>query len=180
MTRIAIQGICGSYSEAAAVSFAGDGAAIIECTSFEQTFRTLAKRESEFAVVPVENMIVGRIEEPLRLLEAGRHRVVDEQLMKVEHVLAGTPDAVFDELVAVRSHVEALKQCRNFFATYPHLTRVIGADTASSVRRVVESGDQRTAAICSGRAAEIYGAKIIRQNIADNIENWTKFYLISN
>jgi prephenate dehydratase len=95
-------------------------------------------------------------------------------------VLAGTPDANIEQLVSVRSHVEALKQCRKFLSTHPNLTPVIGTDTASSVRRIVGEADPASSAICSRRAAELYGAKILRENIADDIDNWTTFCLIGN
>jgi chorismate mutase/prephenate dehydratase len=98
----------------------------------------------------------------------------------VQHVLAGTTDANFDDLVSVRSHVEALKQCGRFLATHPHLKQVIGADTASSIKRIVEESNPTHAAIGSRRAAELYGAKILREDIADDIDNWTTFYVIGN
>ena len=55
---------------------------------------------------------------------------------------------------------------------------VTGTDTASSVRRIVAEGDKKTAAIGSRRACEMYGGKILRENIADDAENITYFYLV--
>ena len=180
MTRVAIQGVKGSYSEEAVRQLLGDEASILECLDFDETFAALRSGDADSAVVPVMNKIVGEIRRPVELLGAGSFRVLDKLPLRVQHVLAGTTDANFDDLVSVRSHVEALKQCGRFLATHPNLTQVIGADTASSIKRIVEESNPTHAAIGSRRAAELYGAKILREDIADDIDNWTTFYVIGN
>ena len=178
--RVAIQGISGSYSEEAARRLLGDDVRVLECTDFDETFAAIRDGSADNAVVPVENKIVGEIRRPLDLLQAGGYRILDRLPLKVQHVLAGTPDAEIDRLVSVRSHVEALKQCRRFLTTHLNLKQIIGADTASSIRRIVDEANPTHAAIGSRRAAELYGAKILAENIADDTDNWTTFYLIAN
>lgn len=180
MTRVAIQGISGSYSEEAARRILGDQVSIIECADFDATFDAVRIGTAENAVVPVENKIVGEIRKPLDLLHKGGYRILDKLPLKVQHVLAGTADAEIERLVSVRSHVEALKQCRQFLSNHSHLEQIIGADTASSIRRIVEEANPAHAAIGSRRAAELYGARILAENIADDSDNWTTFYLIAN
>lgn len=180
MTSVAIQGIRGSYSEEAAFTLVGEGVDIVECMTFEEMFGRLRDNAVELAVVPVENRIVGEIRSTTELLTQSGARVVNELPLPIRHVLVGTQDAEFEMLESARSHIEALKQCREFFARHPHLEQVIEADTAGSVRRIVEENNPSHGAIGSRRAAEIYGAKILCENIADDSENWTKFYLISN
>jgi prephenate dehydratase len=180
MSLAAIQGVKGSYSEEATYRILSADTAIIECVDFEETFRAAVSRKAEFAVVPVKNKIVGEIEATMSLIRKHSLRILDELPLKVCHVLAGTADASLDDLRTVRSHVEALKQCRRFLSGRPNLAQVIGADTASSIRRTVEEGNAHNAAIGSRRAAEMYGAKVLAEDIADDIENWTTFYLLGN
>ena len=180
MTRVAIQGVTGSYSEEAVRRLFGREASIVECRDFDETFAAVRQRDADNAVVPVMNKIIGVIRRPMQLLDEGRFKVLEKLPLKVRHVLVGTTDAKFEDLVSVRSHVEALKQCRRFLANNLKLTQVIGADTASSVKRVVAERDPTHAAIGSRRAAEIYGAKILCEDIADDVDNWTTFYLIGN
>lgn len=180
MTLTAIQGVRGSYSEEATIRILGPSADILECRDFEETFAALSAKRADFAVVPVRNKIVGDIEAAVSLLQSNRMRVLDELPLKVQHVLAGTSGARFEDLQTVRSHIEALKQCRRFLSANPQLTQVVGADTASSVRRIVEEGNSVNAAIGSRRAAEMYGATIIMEDIADDLDNWTTFYLLGN
>lgn len=180
MSLAAIQGVKGSYSEEATHRILGADAEIIECVDFESTFRAAVSRKAEFAVVPVRNKIVGEIEATMSLIRHSSLRILDELPLQVCHVLAGTSGASLNGLKTVRSHVEALKQCRRFLSAHTGLTQMVGADTASSIRRIVDEGVAENAAIGSRRAAEMYGAKILAEDIADDLENWTTFYLLGN
>jgi chorismate mutase / prephenate dehydratase len=180
MTRVAIQGVKGSYSEEAASEILGNEVSLLECDNFDAAFAAVRSGDADNAVIPVENKIVGPIAGTIDLLRAGDWRIIERLALRVRHVLAGVPEARFEGLSSVRSHIEALKQCRTFLTANPQLTQLIGSDTASSVRRVVEENDRTSAAICSPRAAELYQAEILRENVADDIDNWTIFYLIGN
>lgn len=180
MTKVAIQGIRGSYSEEAVRQIFGDAASIVECLDFTETFASLQQGTAQNAVVPVVNKIVGEIAHPIELLREGRFEILEKISLKVRHVIAGTPDATMQGLVSVRSHVEALRQCRRFLDRHPHLEQIIGSDTASSIKRTVEEADPANAAIGSRRAAELYGAKVLCEEVADDVDNWTTFYLIGN
>lgn len=178
MTRVAIQGVQGSYSEGAVRELFGAAATLVECGSFEETFDAVRSGSAENAVVPVENKIVGEIRRPVELMRGGTFRVLDMLSLRVQHVLVGTTMSEVSSLSSVRSHFEALKQCRKFLVANPHMVPVTGADTASSIRRIVTDGDPANGAIGSARAAELYGAKILMTDVADDINNWTTFYVI--
>ena len=178
MSIVAIQGVRGSYSEEATIKLLGVSAEILECCKFEDAFQSLIQNRAEYAVIPFKNKIVGAIETPHELLKRTNLKILDELPLEVRHVLVGTKNAEFENLKTVRSHVEALKQCRNFLSSNSNLQQVIGADTAASIRRIGEENNSQNAAIGSKRAAEIYGAKILRENISDDLENWTTFYLL--
>ena len=51
-------------------------------------------------------------------------------------------------------------------------------DTAGSVREMMARGDKSAASIAGFRAAGHYGAAILRENIEDNAENFTRFVLL--
>ena len=179
MNRIAIQGVRGSYSEEAARKICGDGVELVECADFAAVFAALQSRTAGGAVVPLENKIVGEIKTAAALFRESGRRVLAELQLPIRHVLCGTPGADFENLAAVRSHPEALRQCRRFFADNPQLAEIAGDDTAGSVRQIMTDADAAVAAIAGRRAAEIYGARVLREDIADDADNWTKFYLIS-
>src|SRR5688572_22855491 len=177
MSVVAIQGIRGSYSEEAVIDIVGD-ASILECEDFAATFDAVRSERAEYAVVPVENKIVGEIAGAVSILRSGGLGEFDRQPLKVRHVVAGTLDATLGTIRIVRSHIEALKQCRRYLAANSVWRQIVGADTASSVRQIVEAGDPASAAIGSRRAVEMYGAKILAENVADDSDNWTTFCLV--
>lgn len=178
MKKVAIQGIEGSYSERAAREIVGAEAEILCCRSFDETFQTLLAGRAFYAVVPLKNKILGFIEKPLELLNKSDVRVLGELPLEIRHVLIGTTDADFETVETIESHVEALRQCRKFLSENPQIREIEGDDTASSVKKIVAAKNSKQAAIGSRRAAEIYGGKILRENIADDAENVTWFYLL--
>lgn len=178
MSTVAIQGVRGSYSEEATLALLGGEAFIVECVDFAETFNAVSTQLAEYAVIPVANKIVGEIEGSMEHLRGNVFRVYERLPLKVMHVLVGTSDAEIGSIKTVRSHIEALKQCHNYLAANEHWVQVVGADTASSIHRIVDEGKPESAAIGSRRAAEIYGAKIVAENIADDHDNWTTFWLI--
>jgi chorismate mutase/prephenate dehydratase len=52
-------------------------------------------------------------------------------------------------------------------------------DTAGSVKMLKEKGLGNAAAVASERAAKIYDMRILAENIADNPENYTRFFVLS-
>jgi prephenate dehydratase len=177
MPMIAIQGISGSYSEEAVGKMFGDQAEIVECADFAETFEAVASHRVDYALVPLRNTIIGEVESAVHEFQKTNLKIKDQLLLPVDHVLIGTPDADLGGVEVIRSHAEALKQCRKFLAS-AGWTVETGADTASSVRRVVADADPKRAAIASRRACEIYGGKILRENISDQPDNITYFYLV--
>ena len=180
MTRVAIQGIAGSYSDEAANRMLGAGTRLVECGDFYAAFDAVGSGDAQFAVVPVRNTIGGEIAAVTEWIASSGVRVLDSLEVEVRHVLAGTQDADLSDVRSVRSHVEALRQCSDYLTANPHLTQAIGADTASSIRWIVDNGDCEHAAIGSRRAAELYGARILAENIANSRKNWTTFCLIGS
>jgi prephenate dehydratase len=72
----------------------------------------------------------------------------------------------------------ALGQCRTFFARSPQLRAVAAADTAGSVKRIMEFQEPGAAAIASRHAAEVYGANLLLEGIEDDPQNFTRFFLL--
>jgi prephenate dehydratase len=112
-------------------------------------------------------------------MREGALTATEEVTIRVEQQLIGCPGAVFDEIEAVESHPVALAQCRSFFAEHPQILMIESDDTAGSVAQIIAGGDSRRAAIASRRAAEIYGGVILRENVEDDPENYTRFVLLS-
>lgn len=175
--KIAFQGEPGAFSHAAATNvFPGDEA--IGCVTFEETIAAVQSGSADYAVVPVENSLYGRITDIHHLLpESGLH-IIGETYLRVEMNLLGVPGATLDDIEAVQSLSVALGQCRKFIAD--HGFRTINAvDTAGSAREIAQKADKSVAAIASRFAAEIYGLTVLASNIEDAAHNTTRFLVLS-
>lgn len=179
MTRTAIQGIAGSYSDEAAAAMLGDAYVRVECATFADALRVVADGKAECAVLPLENSITGRIDAVQSLLTQIEHSISSQYRLVVSHVVAGTPDSLIDEICEIRSHQEALRQCKKYLASNSGWKISTATDTATGIKEVIRIGAAKSAAICSPRAAAIYGAAVLATNIADSQENYTTFGMIS-
>ena len=176
--RVAFQGEPGAFSDAAAVQLLGEEIRTVPRTTFDATFRAIAEGVADALLVPVENTLAGSVVRVYDLLLHSPLEICGETILPIEHHLIGCPGAKFEEIRAVASHPMALAQCERFFEAHPGLKRVPAEDTAGSVREMMAKGDKTCAAIAGRRAAEHYGALILRESIQDNAENFTRFVLL--
>jgi len=179
LTRVAIQGTRGSYSEAAALEALGPNVEILGCDSFDEAFALLRGGQAAFAVIPKSNTIVGEITSTKEHLKAEDVEVKATVKVAVRHVLAGALGSSIDKITKIISHPEALRQCAEFLRTNPQFSAVESVDTAASLREIVWENDVHSAAICSDAATELYGGAILKRDIADRAENCTTFVVLT-
>jgi prephenate dehydratase len=176
--RVAFQGEPGAFSEAAAVQLLGERILTVPRATFDAAFRAIAEGAADALLVPVENTLAGSVVRVYDLLLESPLEICGETILPIEHHLMGCPGATVEKLRSVASHPMALAQCEQFFLCYPGLKRVPAEDTAGSVREMMDRRDATGGAIAGRRAAGHYGAVILRENIEDNAENFTRFVLL--
>jgi chorismate mutase/prephenate dehydratase len=180
--RVAFQGIEGSYSQLAAHKYfaaRSDGMEFVGTCSFAEALKMAENGEVGYAFLPVENTTAGSINQTYDLLRQTALSIVGEEVLHVRHRLLGTAGAEIDNLQRVLSHPQALAQCSRFLSSLEDVELVAFVDTAASAKEVSASGDPYQAAIASAEAGEIYGLAVLREGIADQEENWTRFVVIS-
>jgi len=174
---IAFQGDFGANSDMACRS-AFPYMTTLPCPTFEAAMDAVRKGRAELALIPVENSIAGRVADLHSLLPHTNLRIVAEHFQRVEHCLVAVPGASLKTVKSVRSHVQALAQCRGFLKKH-RLTPVIHADTAGAAREIAELGDKTVAAIASSLAAKIYGLHVLARNVEDADHNTTRMLVFS-
>ena len=177
--RVVYQGEPGCYSEEAAVNFFGQEVDSHGLAWFTDVFAALERGEADYAVLPVENSSTGSIRQVYDLLAQYNYYVVGECQVKVEHCLMALPGVGLEEIRTVYSHEQGLMQCEKYLDAHRGWRRVPTLDTAGSAKQVAETGDRAAAAICSRRAAQIYGLNILAQGINYNSMNHTRFVVVS-
>jgi chorismate mutase/prephenate dehydratase len=176
--KVVYQGVPGAYSEQACINFFGDISAE-GLEQFEDCFKALKKGSADYAVVPIENSSTGAIRQICDLLTQYDCSIVGEATVKVEHCLMAPKGATIHTITHVYSHEQGLFQCEQYLNTHAHWIRVPQADTAGSARMVAQTGDITKAAICSERAAKLYGLEILAPAINHNTHNTTRFVVVS-
>ncbi len=177
--RVVYQGVPGAYSEQACLNFFGPQVETEGLEQFEDAFLALKEGRADYAVLPIENSSTGAIRQIYDLLSQYEYFIVGETAVRVEHCLMALPGATLDTITHVYSHEQGLFQCEQYLAGHPGWHTVPQADTAGSARMVAASGDPTKAAICSARAAQLYGLNILARGINHNSHNTTRFVVVS-
>jgi len=177
--RVIYQGEPGAYSEAAAVGFFGEGVKTQGLPWFTDVFAALSRGEADYAVLPVENSSTGSIRQVYDLMAQYDCYVVGEYDVEVRHCLMALPGVKMEDIRTVYSHEQGLMQSDRFLEQHRDWKQVPALDTAGSAKQVAQSGDRTAAAICSRRAAEIYGLNILVDGTNHNSMNHTRFVVVS-
>jgi len=174
---IAFQGELGAFSHAAALAtFPNDNP--LPCVTFEQTIAAVQDENADFAIVPVENSLYGRITDIHHILPQSGLYIIGEHFLPIGMNLLGLPGAKLSDIKSVQSLSVALGQCRKFISDNK-LRAINAVDTAGSAREIAQIGDISRAAIASSIAAQIYGLDIVEKNIEDASHNTTRFLIMS-
>jgi chorismate mutase/prephenate dehydratase len=179
---VGFQGTEGAYSELAAKRHFARRAERVRCNgyhSFREMLEALKAGEIDYAVLPIENSIAGSINESYDLLAKMGLFLVGEEFQPIAHCLIGAVEVPVSEIRRVYSHPVALAQCRAFLETLEECHVEAFVDTAMAVEKVKQDGDPAQAAIASEQAAELHGLPILRRDIADHPENYTRMVIVA-
>lgn len=175
--RVACQGIPGAFSHLAAKQMFPEREVCFYST-FEAALTAVSDKEAFCAVLPVENSAAGRVADMHRLLADMSLHIIAEHFLPVRHCLLGIKETDLEKVRVVRSHPQALSQCRLFLKSLNVKTEAAG-NTASAAGEVAALRREDTAAIASETAAELYGLKVLRADIQDFDTNTTRFWVLA-
>ncbi|HXT71264.1 MAG TPA: prephenate dehydratase domain-containing protein [Vicinamibacterales bacterium] len=176
----AYQGAPGAFSEDAALELVGPAARLLPCPTLAHVFEAVASGQARSAVVPIENSLAGEVPGCAKLMARYAVHIAAECVRPIRHALIGAPGSTIESIRKVRSHPMALAQCERFLQAHPSMTPVAAFDTAGAVAEIVADGLPTAAAIASARAARIYGAVAIVDDIQDRPDNRTRFLLLKS
>jgi chorismate mutase/prephenate dehydratase len=180
--RVSYQGVAHAYSDSAAQKYlAGRGldGDLTGFRSFREAAGALLAGDADLSVLPIENTTAGSINEVYALLREHELYIVGEETLKVEHCLAALGPVPLSALTKILSHPQGLEQCTAFLQSVPSAVPTTYFDTAEALRAVSEQGDPTVAAIGSVDAAHAYGLEVLRHNISDQADNFTRFVVLS-
>ncbi|MFO7448481.1 MAG: prephenate dehydratase [Ignavibacteriaceae bacterium] len=179
MIKVAYQGERGAFSEIASKKYFGSKISLSPSFTFNDVFAKVKKSQVDYGVLPVENSLYGSVFETYDLLLNYSLTITGEINLQINHCLIAKENYKLSEIKKVYSHPQALGQCSDFLKTLKNARIIPAYDTAGSALIALKDNEEVTAAVTSREAAEIYGLKILKSNIQNNKENYTRFLVIS-
>jgi len=175
---VAIQGIKGSFHHIVSQNYFKTNISIVPFMSFDQTVDSVLKKETDAAIMAIENSIAGSIIPNYALIDTNNLHIVGEYYLDIQHNLMALPNQKIEDITEVYSHPMALLQCKAFFKQYPHIKLIEDKDTAEVAERIHKKQLKNTGAIASTLAAEIFELDILATSIQTIKHNETRFVIV--
>ncbi|OUL61336.1 prephenate dehydratase [Flavobacterium sp. AJR] len=177
-TKIAIQGIKGSFHHQVVNEYFSENVDIDECLSFEELIDSVLSGKSDQAVMAIENSIAGPIIPNYALIDKNNLHIIGEHYLNISQNLMALKGQKMEDITEVHSHPMALLQCMDFLKKYPNIKLVEDKDTAETARRIQEKQLKGIAAIASKTASVMYDLEILAPEIQTIKNNMTRFVII--
>ena len=178
-TKIAIQGIKGSFHHQVAQDYFNQNIEVDECMSFEELVSSLLSGKTDQAVMAIENSIAGPIIPNYALIDKNNLHIIGEHYLSIHQNLMALKGQKIEDIQEVHSHPMAILQCMEFLKKYPNIKLVEDKDTAETARRIQEKQLKGIAAIASKVASEMYNLEILAPEIQTIKNNMTRFVIIN-
>jgi len=177
-TKIAIQGIKGSFHHQVAQQYFEQIDGLDECMSFDDLVNSLINNRSQKGVMALENSIAGSIIPNYALIDRNNLHIIGEHYLDIHMNLMVLKGQKIKDIKEVHSHPIALLQCAVFFSQYPHIKLVESGDTAETARRIQEQQLKGIGAVAAPIAADLYDLEILAAGIHTVQSNKTRFVIV--
>ena len=175
--KVGYQGIKGANGHEATLKLFPNGDAV-NYKTFADVFDAVDREEVTYGVLPVENSTAGSVSAVYDLILKHRFYIVKALDLPIDYCLAGLKQSEISDIEKVWSHPQSLSQCANYIAKN-NFDSTPFENTAVAAREVASEKRLNVAAICSYKAAEEYGLKILDNHLQDDKGNTTRFIVIS-
>jgi chorismate mutase/prephenate dehydratase len=173
--RIGFLGPNGSFSHAASIRKFGSSVDYVPLADIPGVFEEVMRGHIDYGLVPVENSLHGGVVDTLDAFLQSSGKICAEVLITIHHnLLANCP---WEQVKSIYSKPEVFSQCRNWLST---TAKGRDVQPAASTSRAAEMAAEQAgvAAIGSALAGELYGLHVLFENIEDNPDNVTRFFVI--
>ncbi len=173
---VAFLGPLGTFSESAAVKHFGHAARLAPQGTIDDVFREVEAGHAQYGVVPVENSTEGAVGRTMDLLFGTSLKICGEVVVRIhQHLMSREPGLA--GIRKVYSHAQSLAQCHEWLnRSLPGVPRISVGSNAEAAR--LASLEPGAAAIAGEAAAARYDLPRIVENIEDEPNNTTRFFVL--
>ena len=168
-----------SFTHQAAESKFGAMSAYLPMASIPAIFREVEKGTAKFGVIPIENSSNGIVSDTINCLDEYNLKIIAEVMIDVHFAFATLAEDI-KKITKVYSKDIAFGQCRLFLQDLglDAVELVPVESTAKAAKLATKDGT--VAALCPALAAKLNNLPIRFENVEDNMDNRTRFFIISN
>ena len=182
---LAYLGPAGTNSETAALTYAdwlsnteNINIVLEPYPSIAVAMQSVIAGKVDLAVVPIENSIEGSVTVVLDALWQSNLNVHQQLTIPIAHGLLSHATSLA-KIDTVYSHPQGLAQCQQWLAKHlPQAQLVATKSTTEGIKYLKE--DLTAAAVSAPRAAQLYQVPLLRPDIKDRPDNFTRFWIISS
>ena len=175
--KVSYLGPRATFTHLACIRKFGSSAQYLPTTSIGDVFNEVERGRADFGVVPIENSTEGVVNHTLDMFIDSNLQIYGEALLEVSHNLLSKCESL-EAVKKIYSHPHAIAQCRQWLET--NLPNVPYSEVHSTARAAeICTEEPSAAAIASELAGQIYGLKVLKPRIEDNINNYTRFLVLS-
>ena len=152
---------------------------IFHFNSHRDLVEAVHTRKIDIGILPIENSIVGEVRDSIDLINTKNIHIIGEVRHKISHNLLGLKGSKIEDIKNIYSHEQAFMQCSHFLSKHEwHLNRM--TNTAISGKYIATEGKKENACIANMKTKEVYRLELLKKNINNEEENYTRFFIISS
>jgi len=180
--KIGYLGPQGTFSHKAAKEFAKtqENHELVPFNYIVDCLDAVNKKALDFAVVPFENSIEGTVTFTIDSLIFDVDVIIEQEIiLPITHNLAVKNGVKKEVITKILSHPQALAQCKKYLDKNFHDAEKIQVSSTAEAGNIVSQSNECLGAVCTKEAAELFGLTIIEESIQDEVQNKTRFLVVS-
>lgn len=175
---VACQGVKGSYASKAAERLFTKGTNMF-FNNFESVFSAVEQGLCQYGVLPVENSSAGSVTAVYDLMVRHKFNIVKSTKLHIHHNLLGKKGMKMENIKEIISHDQALQQCSEYIKSMPDVKVTVFPNTATAAKFVSETDRDDIVAISSKDCATLYGLDVLKEDVQNHQNNYTRFICIA-
>lgn len=179
--RISYLGPEGTYAHQTARHRFGQDAEYVSCPSIREVFASVAKRDTAFGIVPLENSSGGWIVPTVDLLVGDtfwQDEVVVREALSIDVKLALLAPKETQTITKVYSHQAALDHCEDWLKENLPDANPIPVSSTAAAAEIAARERNGSAAIASKDVASTYRLDVRHFPVAGDCQNVTQFLML--
>lgn len=175
--KVAYLGPRATFTHMAGMQQFGLAAQYVPVESIKEVFSEVERGRADYGIVPVENSTEGVVNYTLDMFIDADLKISAEIMLEVSQNLMNRSGMIAD-IKKIYTHPQVPGQCRQWLEKNMAGVPVIDAPSTARAAEMAKD-DPESGAIASEMAAILYGLQIVAKKIEDNLNNFTRFLVIS-